>query len=108
MSIDLGAVYVAMGQRAQAEPLYLRSLAILEDAPVKDNLRVAIFLNQIGLLYADMGQHAKAEPFYLRSVSAFEAMSGREGDVAIVLYNLSISLHGRGQYARKGRASLLA
>ncbi len=48
---NLAELYRAQGQYAQAEPLYKRSLAIVEKALGPDHPNVATSLNNLALLY---------------------------------------------------------
>lgn len=52
------------GHYAQAEPLYKRSLAILEKARGPDHHDVAMSLSSLGSRYETQGQCAQAEPLY--------------------------------------------
>ena len=53
--------------RAQAEPLYKRSLAIVEKALGPDHPDVAIDLNNLALLYRAMNRDDEAEPLEQRA-----------------------------------------
>ena len=63
---NLAALYHDEGQYAKAEPLFQRSLKILEKALGPDHPDVAVCLNNLATLYYTQGQYAKAEPLYQR------------------------------------------
>ena len=64
-----------MGRYADAEPLYRRSLAILEAKLGPDHPDVATGLNNLAALYRAQGRYAEAEPLYRRSLAIREASS---------------------------------
>jgi CHAT domain-containing protein/Tfp pilus assembly protein PilF len=94
-------LYRATGAYAQAEPLFRRSLEILEARRGKDHPAVASSLNLLALLSRDMGEPAKAERLFRRSVEIYEAKVGKDHpDVAAVLNNLAMLYRDMGQYAQ--------
>jgi tetratricopeptide (TPR) repeat protein len=98
---DLGYQLYTMGEYAQAEPLYQRSLAILENALGKDHPTVATSLNNLAGLYDTQGQYAQAEPLYQRSLVILENALGKDHpDVATSLNNLTGLYDTQGQYAQ--------
>ncbi len=97
----LGLHLYTMGEYAQAEPLFQRSLAIREKALGKEHPDVATSLNNLAELYRTQGQYAKAEPLYQRSLAIREKALGKEHpDVAESLNNLAGLYDTQGQYAK--------
>ena len=96
----LALVYDAQGKYADAEPLYKRSLAILENALGPEHPDVAKSLNNLALLYHHQGKYAKAEPLYMRSLAISERALGPEHpQVATGLNNLAEIYRAEGRYA---------
>jgi tetratricopeptide (TPR) repeat protein len=69
---NLAALYHAQGQYAQAEPLYRRSLAIVEKAVGPEHPAVATTLGHLAELYHAQGQHAQAEALLMRALAIVE------------------------------------
>jgi tetratricopeptide (TPR) repeat protein len=61
---NLALLYQAKGRYPDAEPLYKRSLAIIERAFGPDHPDVARSLNNLVDLYQAEGHYAEAEPLY--------------------------------------------
>ena len=74
---NLAALYSSQGRYAKAEPLYLRSLEIVEKALGKSHPHVAASLNNLAALYESQGRYAKAEPLFLRALSIYEKALGK-------------------------------
>ena len=74
---NLALIYYIRGRYSEAEPLYRRSLAILEKTQGSEHLDVATTLNNIVELYKAQGKYAEAEPFLARARSIREK-SARE------------------------------
>ena len=68
----------AMGQYAEAEPLYQRILAIDENLLGKEESAVAEDLNTLAEVYVAHGKYAEAEPLFQRSLSIVEKAFGPE------------------------------
>jgi tetratricopeptide (TPR) repeat protein len=64
------------GKYAQAEPFFLRALAIWEQALGPDHPQVAYPLNNLATLYSEQGKYAQAEPFYRRALAIWEQALG--------------------------------
>ena len=87
---NLAQLYRNLGDYAQAEPLYKRSLATLEKALGPDHPDVAISLNNLAQLYRNLGDYAQAEPLYKRSLAIWEKALGPDHSyVALSLDNLA-------------------
>jgi tetratricopeptide (TPR) repeat protein len=97
----LGLHLVTLGEYAEAEPLYLRSLAIREKVLGKDHPDVAASLNNLAELYRTQGKYDQAEPLYSRSLAIFEKALGKDHpDVAISLNNLAALYDRQGKYVQ--------
>ena len=107
----LGEVYRTQGKYAEAEPLYLRAIAIAEKAlgpehPPATSLNnpehpLATSLNNLALLYGAQGKYAEAEPLYRRALAIREKALGAEHpDVAIAFNNLATLYRAQGKYAQ--------
>lgn len=98
---NLAALYKAQGNYAEAEPLYRRSLRILEKALGPKHPDVANILNNLGELHKDQGNYAQAEPLYQRSLRIWETALGLEHpSVAHSLNNLAALYAAQGDYAQ--------
>ena len=75
---NLAEIYRKQGKYAQAEPLYKRSLAIMEKALGPEHPSVATSLNNLALLYQAQGKYAEAEPLYKRALAIVEKALGPE------------------------------
>jgi tetratricopeptide (TPR) repeat protein len=65
------------GKYADAEPLYVRALAIREQQVGATHPDTALSLNNLALLYATQGKYADAEPLYVRALVIFENILGQ-------------------------------
>lgn len=72
----------------EAEPLYQRSLALLERFCGNNHPHVATLLNNLGVLYVDSGNLAKAEPLHLRALAIREDLNDVQG-IAASMNNLA-------------------
>ncbi|WP_347280011.1 tetratricopeptide repeat protein [Leptolyngbya sp. FACHB-8] len=81
------------------EPLYQRSLSILESTLGENHPDVAISLNNLAELYRLQGNYEAAEPLYQRSLSIRESALGENHpDVATSLNNLALIYQAQGNY----------
>src|SRR5205807_9121522 len=64
------------GDYSKAEPLFLRSLKITEQALGPEHPDTATSLNNLGVLYQMMGEYKKAEPYYERALKIREKALG--------------------------------
>jgi CHAT domain-containing protein/Flp pilus assembly protein TadD len=88
------------GKFPEAEPLYQRTLAIVEKLRGPDSTEAATVLNQLALVYREEGRYGEAEPLLKRSLSTRErALGPQHLDVAQSLNNLG------GVYLVQGRYS---
>ena len=56
-------------QRQRVAVLFKRILAIVEQAPDRDEHDVLLWSRNLGLLYSEMGDCARAEPYYVRALA---------------------------------------
>jgi tetratricopeptide (TPR) repeat protein len=97
---SLGLLYDYQGKYSKAEPLYLRSLEILERELGAEHPDVATSLNNLAEIYNSQGQFSEAEPLYLRSLEIRERELGAEHpDVATSLNNLAEIYRVQGKYS---------
>jgi CHAT domain-containing protein/Tfp pilus assembly protein PilF len=97
---DLAVLYKQQGRYGDAEPLYKRSLAILEKAVGLDHPKVATSLTNLAALYDSQNRYADAEPLYKRSLAIREkALGPVHPDVANSLHNLAGLYKEQGRYA---------
>ena len=98
---NLGVLYDEQGKYAQAEPLYKRSVAIVEKVLGPEHPDVAQGLNNLAVFYDEQGKYAQAEPLYQRSLAIREKGLGPEHpDVAQSLNNLAALYDAQGKYAQ--------
>lgn len=87
------------GRYPEVEPLYKRSLAIIEKALGADHPSVAAGLNNLAELYRIQDKHIEAESLYKRSLAIDEKALGPEHPgVAIDLNNLALLYRAQGKY----------
>ncbi len=64
---NLALIYYIRGRYSEAEPLFKRSVVIMEKVVGPEHLDVATTLNNIAELYKAKGKSAEAEPFLARA-----------------------------------------
>jgi tetratricopeptide (TPR) repeat protein len=96
----LASLYRSQGRYSEAEPLYGRSLSIVEQQLGADHPDVAASLNNLAGLYKSQGRYSEAEPLYGRSLSIREQQLGADHpDVANSLNNLAGLYESQGRYS---------
>ena len=96
---NLGFHLYTLADYAAAEPLYRRSLAVVEKTLGKDHPDVATGLNNLAELYSALGRYELTEPLYSRSLAIWEKALGKDHpDVAIGLNNLAGLYRTQGRY----------
>jgi Flp pilus assembly protein TadD len=96
---QLALLYLTQGKYNETEPLFLRSLSILENQLGKNNPDVATSLNNLAGLYLDQGKYKEATHLYLKSLSILENQLGEnDPDVAQSLNNLAFLYNAQGKY----------
>jgi CHAT domain-containing protein/tetratricopeptide (TPR) repeat protein len=99
-SLDcLGRIYWDMGRYKEAEPLFLRSLKILEVRMGKDHRYVATSLSNLAELYRATARYQEAERLLQRSLKIYEVTLGKDQpQVATTLNHLGLLYHAMGRY----------
>ncbi len=88
------------GRYAQAEPLFLRALALRESVLGPDHPAVVTSLNNLALLYKVQGRYSEAERLFRRGLEASERTQGREHpETLISVSNLANLFLDQGRYA---------
>jgi tetratricopeptide (TPR) repeat protein len=96
---NLALLYDSQGKYDEAEPLYIRSLAIREKALGPEHPDIAGSLNNLAELYRSLGKYDEAEPFYIRSLAILEKALGPEHPhVATALNNLALLYYSLKKY----------
>jgi tetratricopeptide (TPR) repeat protein len=97
---ELATLYESIGRYAQAEPLYVRSLAIREEQLGANHPDTATSLNNLANLYRATGRYAEAEPLYVRSLAINEhELGANHPSTAASLNNLAGLYKLTGRYA---------
>jgi CHAT domain-containing protein len=87
---NLGQAYAGQGRDDLAEPLYKRSIALMEKSLGLDNALVATELTNLAALYQRQSRFAEAEPLFKRALAVREKSLSREHpDVGQALNNLA-------------------
>jgi tetratricopeptide (TPR) repeat protein len=96
---NLACLYESMGRYTEAEPLYVRSLAISEEDLGANHPDTATSLNNLAVLYYSMGKYAEAEPLHVRSLAIKEEQLGaNHPSTATSLNNLAELYRSMGRY----------
>ncbi len=95
----IARLYESQGRYSEAEPLYLRSLAIREEQLGANHPDTATSLNNLAYLYQSTGRYLEAEPLYVRSLAISEEQLGvSHPDTATSLNNLAGLYRSMGRY----------
>lgn len=94
----LANLYKEQGRYGEAEPLYLRSLAIYEQHLGIVPSRVATILNNLAELYRSMGRYEEAEPLYLQSIAIYQQNLENIRPYSVGLNNLAGLYYLTGRY----------
>lgn len=87
---NLGQVHAGQGRDELAEPLYKRSIALMEKSVSLDTPLVSAELTNLAALYQRQGRFAEAEPLFKRALAVSEKGLSREHpDVGRALNNLA-------------------
>jgi tetratricopeptide (TPR) repeat protein len=85
----LGVVLSGEGQKARAEPVLRRSVALLDQFEDTNALNAARATNNLATLYLDTHQYAKAEEEMTRALPKYERFLGpSDPEMALVLGNM--------------------
>lgn len=102
---NLGFVNLELDNYRQAEPMLLRAVAILSDAPTKDTEHEANACDNLGRLYWRSGRWDKAEPLLLKALAMQEAAQKYDSDFLATRYeNLGEFYSQQGEYAQSEQA----
>ncbi len=98
---NLGALYAAMGNTAQAEPLYRRAREIRGEALGENHPDYAVSLNRLAGLYLYNWDHAKAGPLIRHALQIDkQVLDENHRDHATSLINLARLYQGMGVYTK--------
>lgn len=87
---NLGQVYAGQGRDDLAEPLYKRSIALMEKALGLETPLISAELTNLAALYQRQGRFSEAEPLFKRALAVSEKGLSREHpDVGRALNNLA-------------------
>ncbi len=96
----IAILYKNQGRYSEAEPLYVRSLAISEEQLGANHPSTATSLNNLAGLYRGMGRYSEAEPLYVRSLAISEEQLGANyPDTASSLNNFAGLYESTGRYS---------
>jgi len=99
---DLGRVYLAMGDRARAEPNRRRYLEMVKPIYGEKHPTYATSLINLAGVYEEMGAHAKAEPLYRQALALRKEFFGENhSDYAACLNELALNCGARGDAAQE-------
>ncbi len=94
-----GAYLRTRAQYAEAEPLYLKALAIWEQTLGPDHKNTAACLNNLALLYEKQAKYELAEPLYLKALAIWEkVLDPLDPTIAICLNNIAELYRLQGKY----------
>jgi tetratricopeptide (TPR) repeat protein len=97
---NLAAIYQAQERYTHAEPLYRRSLAIVEKALGPNDPAVATGLNNLAEVLRAQRRDGETEPLLRRALAIFEkAVESNPSAVATTLNNLALLYQAQGRYA---------
>ena len=95
----LAGLYHDQGRYSDAEPLYIRALAISEQQLGANHPDTATNLNNLAELYRAVGRYSDAEPLYIRALAISEQQLGaNHPDTATSLNNLAALYESIGRY----------
>jgi hypothetical protein len=96
-------------QYGEAEPLYLRALAVREKKLGAQHPDVATSLNDLAVLYNSQGKYGQAKLLYVRALAIREKVLGAEHpSVATSLNNLALLYADQGKYGEAEPLNLRA
>jgi tetratricopeptide (TPR) repeat protein len=96
----LAKLYYEQGRYSDAEPLYVRALAIIEQQLGANHPDTATILNNLASLYRATGRYSDAEPLYIRALAISERQLGaNHPDTATSLNNLAGLYESTGRYS---------
>jgi tetratricopeptide (TPR) repeat protein len=75
---NLALLYDSQGRYSEAEPLYLKALAMWKRLLGEEHPSVATSLNNLAGLYKSQGYYSEAEPLYLKALAMSKRLLGDE------------------------------
>jgi CHAT domain-containing protein/Tfp pilus assembly protein PilF len=97
---NLAQLYGEVGRDAEAEPLYMRALAIMETAVGLDSVNIAPELNNLAALYQRQLRYAEAEPLFKRALVLSEKqLPANHPDIGRALNNLATCYEKQDRHA---------
>lgn len=95
---SLASLYLAQHRYAEAEPLYIRAMAVSARLLGDDHLETLTLAGELADTYQGLGRYADAEPLYARALTVMERVAGSDHrDTLTAINDLA------GNYARQGR-----
>ena len=100
-SLDrLASLYADQGRYSEAEPLYLKSLALRKQLLGEAHPDVAASLNNLACLYYSQGRYSEAEPLFQEALALRKQLLGEaHPDVAHSINNLALLYKSQGRYS---------
>jgi tetratricopeptide (TPR) repeat protein len=96
----LAKLYYDQGRYSDAEPLFVRALAIREQHLGANHPDTAISMNNLAQLYKSSGRYSDAEPLFVRALAIREQQLGaNHPSTAISLNNLASLYYSIGRYS---------
>jgi len=97
---NLAQLYGDVGRDADAEPLYMRALAIMEKTVGVDSVEIAPDLNNLAALYQRQLRFAEAEPLFKRALALSEKqLPANHPDIGRALNNLATCYEKQDRHA---------
>jgi CHAT domain-containing protein/Tfp pilus assembly protein PilF len=97
---NLAQLYSDVGRDAEAEPLYMRALAIMEKTVGVDSVGIAPELNNLAALYQRQLRYAEAEPLFKRALLLSEKqLPANHPDIGRALNNLATCYYKQDRHA---------
>ena len=97
---NLAQLYGDVGRDAEAEPLYMRALAIMEKTVGVDSVEIAPELNNLAALYQRQLRYAEAEPLFKRALALSEKqLPANHPDIGRALNNLATCYEKQDRHA---------
>ncbi len=97
---NLAQLYSDVGRDAEAEPLYMRALAIMEKTVGVDSVGIAPELNNLAALYQRQLRYAEAEPLFKRALLLSEKqLPANHPDIGLALNNLATCYYKQDRHA---------
>ena len=97
---NLAQLYGDVGRDAEAEPLYMRALAVMEKTVGLDSVDIAPELNNLAALYQRQLRYTEAEPLFKRALALSEKqLPANHPDIGRALNNLATCYEKQDRHA---------